>query len=250
MRRPSPHQAARRRALAAAAGGALLLVVVVLVVLVVARDRGDGDDGGDATAEAPPTTPPATTRPTSTEAPPPSTTTPTGLFVPSLGDGAVVGEGPLRTYRVEVEEGTGIDPDAFADEVEMILSSQWGWTAADGISLQRAAEGADIVVTLATPPTVDMLCHPLQTQGLVSCAREQRAIINLDRWLLGADPSELDPAAYRRYLISHEVGHTLGHTHVGCPAPGEPAPVMMQQTHGIGECAPNPWPVPTATVGG
>ena len=244
MRRPSPDQAARRRALAAVAGAALLLVVAVVLVV----GRGGGDE--EATSEAPPTTPPATTRPTSTAPPPPSTTTPTGRFLPSLGDGGVVGEGPLRTYRVEVEEGTGVDPEVFADEVEMILSSQWGWTAADGISLQRAAEGVDIVVTLATPPTVDMLCYPLQTQGRVSCAQEQRAIINLDRWLLGAEPSGLDVAAYRRYLISHEVGHTLGHSHVECPAPGEPAPVMMQQTHGIGECAPNPWPVPPETVGG
>ena len=39
-------------------------------------------------------------------------------------------------------------------------------------------------------------------------------------------------------MVNHEVGHTFGHGHVGCPAGGEPAPVMMQQTEGVAPCAP------------
>ncbi len=246
MRRPSTEQVARRRALVAV-GGALLLLVVVLVLVITARD---GDASRSATSGAPPaTTIPTTTRPAPTE-PPPSTTTPTGRFISSLGTGDVVGEGTLRTYRVEVEDGSGVDPDHFADEVELILSSSQGWTAVDGISLQRVAVDADVVVTLATPPTVDLLCFPLQTERRVSCAQPQRAIINLDRWQLGAEASGLDLPSYRSYLISHEVGHTLGHSHVDCPAADAPAPVMMQQTHGIGDCAPNPWPLPPEATGG
>ena len=161
-----------------------------------------------------------------------------------------VGSGPLHTYRVEVEEGTGVDPDRFADEVEVLLSSPLGWTTADGISLQRVGGDADIVVELATGPTVDLLCYPLDTHRELSCAPDHRAVLNLDRWTLGAEPSGLDVASYRGYLVNHEVGHVLGHGHVDCPGAGSPAPVMMQQTLTIGDCAPNPWPVPPDAAAG
>jgi hypothetical protein len=158
--------------------------------------------------------------------------------------GPVVGSGELLTYRVEVEEGSGVDAERFADAVEVILSDSRGWTTADGVSLQRVGgDDADIVVTLATPATTDLLCFPLETEAYYSCAPGNRAIINLDRWLHGGPRSKLGLADYRRYVISHEVGHTLGHGHVECPGPGVPAPVMMQQTETIGLCAPNPWPV-------
>ncbi|MGI9557068.1 MAG: DUF3152 domain-containing protein, partial [Solirubrobacterales bacterium] len=62
------------------------------------------------------------------------------------------------------------------------------------------------------------------------------------RWRGGARAFGGELMDYRRYLINHEVGHTLGRWHRGCPAPKARAPVMMQQTKGVGECKPNPWP--------
>lgn len=244
MHRPTREELRHRRALLVG----LALVAALVGVWVLARDRPTtevaGRAGGAATTSAP-------AEPDASAPPPaPTTTTPTGRFVASLTTGNQVGDGPLRTYRVEVEEGTGVDPDLFADEVEVILSNPRGWTTVDGISLQRVAADADIVVTLATAPTVDLLCHPFDTEGQTSCAQPQRAIINLDRWRHGAESSGLEVPAYRGYVISHEVGHTLGHGHVGCPTPGAPAPVMMQQTYSIDDCVPNAWPLIPEAAGG
>lgn len=255
MRSPTRAQTIRRRATAVGALVALSLVVVLILTgrspdEPAARSRstsaGEADiSSADSSAPSPraSTTTPSTT--TLTSPPPtPPTTTSTGRFRPAGASPTVVGAGPLTTYRVEVEDGSGVDPEGFALEVEAILSDPHGWSTVEGISLQRVAGPADAVVMLATPATTDLLCAPLQTAGQVSCAPDNRAVINLDRWLTGAAPARLDLAGYRRYVISHEFGHTLGYGHVDCPAPGAPAPVMMQQTYSIGDCAPNPWPVP------
>lgn len=245
MHRPDRPQLLLRRSLAAT----VLVVGAVLGWVLVVRD-GDPPPPDATTATTSTTAAPATTDAVaSTTAAP--TTRPTGVFVPdTTPPGPVVGAGTLRTYRVEVEEGSGVAVAAFTVEVERILSDPRGWTTADGIALQRVSgPEADITVTLATPPTVDLLCYPLDTDGDVSCAQEGRAIINVLRWQEGAAPSALPLRGYREYLISHEVGHVLGHRHVPCPAPGALAPVMLQQTLGIAPCAPNPWPVPDALAG-
>jgi hypothetical protein len=176
-----------------------------------------------------------------------STTTsfaPTGSFSVAPGSSAVAGTGRSHTYAVEVEDGIGIAPSTFAADVDAILAAPKGWTADGTVSLQRVDAGASFRVVLATPATSDRLCAPLATNGIYSCHNRGRAVINLTRWTDGSRASRLPLDQYRIYVISHEVGHALGHDHVGCPGTDRPAPVMMQQTKGIGACAPNPWPFP------
>ena len=69
-------------------------------------------------------------------------------------------------------------------------------------------------------------------------------MLNLRRWVLGAAAYGKDVAAYRVYLVNHEVGHGIGHPHEYCGGTGQVAPVMMQQTYGLQGCTAWPWPTP------
>jgi hypothetical protein len=167
----------------------------------------------------------------------------TGELATAPGTGPVVGEGPLVRYRVQVETGVPVPPAAFAGAVDAVLHDARGWTAADQISVQRTDDPeADLTVLLASPATTDRLCRPLRTAGRLSCFSGSVAVLNSDRWLLGAPSWGDDVDGYRVYLVNHEVGHGLGHGHRGCPVRGGPAPVMLQQSKGLQGCAPNAWP--------
>lgn len=163
------------------------------------------------------------------------------------GHGAASGPGATSRYLVEVERSIDIDRRQFARQVEAILSHSRSWGAGGRRSFQRVSDGrASFRVTLATPSTTDALCRPFVTGGIFSCWNGGRAVINLWRWQNGADSYRGDRRGYRRYVVNHEVGHGFGYGHPGCPRAGALAPVMMQQTKGVGSCRRNPWPYPHA----
>lgn len=193
--------------------------------------------------------------PTSTTTVAPSTTSSTldveaiaasDQFSVAPGTSATVGQGELWTYTVEVEVGIPVDPTDLAALVDTVLADPRGWTAAGDVQLQRVAADAEpsFRVRLATPATTDARCAPLDTHGELSCRNGADVMLNLRRWVSGAAPSEMDLTDYRKYMVSHEVGHALGRDHAECPAPGQLAPVMLQQTLGLDGCRPNPWPFP------
>jgi hypothetical protein len=160
-------------------------------------------------------------------------------------DGQRVGTGRLRTYRLEVEPRTGIDPRAFSNTAERILNDERGWTGAGDWSLQRVSRyDPDIRIVLATPATVDKLCARagLNTFGEVSCWNGQFAALNVKRWKTGSRGFNGSLRAYRRYLLNHEVGHGLGYAHQSCPRRGARAPIMQQQTFATAPCRANGWP--------
>ena len=172
-------------------------------------------------------------------------TTGEGFWFVDHGTSPPVGEGTLRTYRIEVERETGIDVRAFTALAERILSNERGWTGTGRWALQRvSAPDADIRVVVATPDTVDRLCAQagLDTHGEVSCWNGRFAALNADRWVKGAMGFVGSLRAYREYLLNHEVGHGLGYRHQACPRPGARAPVMQQQTYATKPCKANGWP--------
>jgi len=170
---------------------------------------------------------------------------PRATLQPVPGRSPHAGRGRLLRYQVRVEGGLAVEQREVTEEVERILADPRGWIGSGRIAFQRVAAGPiDFRVVLARPATVDRLCYPLLTRGSLSCATGARAVLNVRRWRHGAPAFAGDLELYRRYLVNHEVGHLLGHGHRSCQRTGAPAPVMMQQTKGVGACRPNGRPLP------
>jgi hypothetical protein len=247
-----------------------VLTLFLLVALGVAGWAGANrlaDTGASGTSAAPASSSTASTSPDdatpsesdTSDASPTSPTT-SEPAVPEKGNGEftllkVPGKDTSRSgrtvrYTVEIEGGlTGVDAQEFASEVRSVLRSERGWEPVDKVHFvnvspaqYRRGADVDIQVTLTSPTTTDELCAPLQTNGQVSCWNGERSVINVRRWLLGADTYGDDVAQYRVYLLNHEIGHGLGHAHVECPGAGERAPIMLQQTLGLEGCT--KWPYP------
>ncbi|WP_234341759.1 DUF3152 domain-containing protein [Streptomyces sp. NRRL S-646] len=166
-------------------------------------------------------------------------------FTTAAGGSAKAGTGTALRYRVEVEDNVGLSSASVAKEVERIFADPRGWTADGHSAFQRVSGGTtDFVVRVATPGTVDRTCAEggLDTEGRYNCSVNHKVMVNLERWLLATPVYAKDVTAYHALIINHEVGHFLGHGHVTCPGPGQPAPAMMQQIKGMHGCVPNVWP--------
>ncbi|GAA2440289.1 hypothetical protein GCM10010191_64910 [Actinomadura vinacea] len=159
------------------------------------------------------------------------------------------GTGFLVRYAVEVEQGLPFRASRFAAEVHRVLNDPRGWGRGGRLRFVRVARGpVKFRVSLSSPALTDRMCLPARTGGWLSCFARGRSVINARRWGLGAAPYGADLARYREYLINHEVGHALGHGHLGCPGQGRVAPVMVQQTKSLYGCRANPWPYPRLAV--
>src|SRR5699024_6674247 len=126
-----------------------------------------------------------------------------------------------------------VSVEEFSSFVMSTLNHKKSWAGDGAFAFARTDADPDLRIILASPGTVDAECAPLATNGKWSCGTSGKAMINAERWINGADAvtdAGGDMLTYRRYLINHEVGHLLGHGHESCPASGEAAPVMVQQS--------------------
>ncbi|MEV7547037.1 DUF3152 domain-containing protein [Streptomyces sp. NPDC089915] len=179
----------------------------------------------------------------------------TGVFDTVPGLAKAPGKGKVVRYRVDVEQGLGMDPQLFAEAVQRTLNDPRSWGHDGAMTFERVPDGkADFVVTLASPGTTGAWCAKSDldtTIDNVSCdsASTERVMINAFRWGQGSATYGADQMfAYRQMLINHEVGHRLGHGHESCRTPGSLAPIMQQQTKSLDidniHCLPNPWVFP------
>ncbi|WP_328955800.1 DUF3152 domain-containing protein [Kitasatospora purpeofusca] len=198
-----------------------------------------------APAPATPTAPPAPTatpQPGGPENPPAKGA---GTFTVAQGSADPVGRGTVRRYRVEVEDGIGIDPAASATQIQGILADKRGWTNDRRNGFQLVSAGAyDFTVKIASAATVDRICGAagLDTHGEVNCNVGNQVVVNVKRWTIGSPQFSGPIDEYRALVINHEVGHRIGRGHESCPGPGKPAPAMMQQIYGLKGCTANAWP--------
>ncbi|MFI9600770.1 DUF3152 domain-containing protein [Streptomyces sp. NPDC052043] len=177
-----------------------------------------------------------------------------GRFDAVPGFAKAPGTGRKYTYRVDVEQGLGLDGELFAAAVQKTLNDDRSWAHNGARTFERVSSGRpDFVITLASPGTTATWCAKSgldTTVDNVSCdsAATERVMINAYRWAQGSKTYGDEMYAYRQMLINHEVGHRLGYGHVSCDTDGALAPVMQQQTkfldHDGIHCLPNSWPYP------
>ena len=117
------------------------------------------------------------------------------------------------------------------------LNDPDGWST-KGYFFEPVSLNEDVAIHLSSQSTIDKNCG---LEGKLSCAElgGKTIWLNADRWYHGAPKSKLSLDNYRQYMVSHEMGHILGFDHTQCPCKNCPAPIMMQQTKGIGDCKPN-----------
>ncbi|MFG2788593.1 DUF3152 domain-containing protein [Streptomyces sp. NPDC048419] len=252
-------------------GIAAAAVTTVLAVVVAGQVAGGRDDSGigaqSATGQArdardpgaSPSSSPSVATLTYAQAmgkkyPLSATLKGSGKFAAVPGSAKAPGKGQKYTYRVDVEQGLGLDGELFARAVQATLNDSRSWAHDGDRTFERVDSGKpDFVITLASPGTTAKWCAKSgldTTEDNVSCdsASTERVMINAYRWAQGSKTYGDQIHAYRQMLINHEVGHRLGHGHVTCTKNGQLAPVMQQQTkfldHDGIHCLPNPWPYP------
>jgi len=125
-------------------------------------------------------------------------------------------------------------PDDILLAITAYLNDPDGW----GYLFEPVSSNEDFVIRLSSPTTIKKVCGLPEN---LSCAElgGNKMYLNSDRWFYGASKSKQTIENYRQYMVSHEVGHILGHNHKHCPCVNCKAPIMMQQTKGIGKCSPN-----------
>ncbi|MFH9427225.1 DUF3152 domain-containing protein [Streptomyces sp. NPDC017615] len=264
----APRHGGRGRAFTGVAAAAVTTVLAVVVAGQVADGRAQGESraqaatgGLSAGSQALPSAPPNAAVPLTYAQkmdrlyPLGATLKGSGKFEAVPGSAKAPGKGRKLTYRVDVEQGLGLDGALFADAVQRTLNDDRSWAHGGERTFERVSSGKpDFVITLASPGTTAEWCAKSgldTTEDNVSCdsAATERVMINAYRWAQGsATYGDGKIYAYREMLINHEVGHRLGHGHVTCDKDGEIAPVMQQQTkfldHDGIHCLPNAWPYP------
>ena len=126
--------------------------------------------------------------------------------------------------------------------VETVLDDERAWR----FEYQNAAEeNADVVISfLSNEAIVERYSEAFDGLSVTEMNAVPKIIaFNRSNWEKPPKAFGGSREEYRQYLVMHEMGHAHGFGHVE-NTPGDPCPVMYQQTKGTGEtiCWTNPFP--------
>jgi hypothetical protein len=150
----------------------------------------------------------------------------------------------IRTYCTATR---GVSDAALEDMIGKLASTYAdtrGWNAGGKIAFAHVASGCEYTVWLSAAS--EMTSFGSICDNYYNCQVGSSVVVNNDRWTQATPPWNATGASledYRTLIIDHETGHRLGfYDNPTCPAPGGPAPVMMQQSIDLQGCTFNRWP--------
>ncbi|WP_412544136.1 DUF3152 domain-containing protein [Longispora sp. K20-0274] len=230
---------------------ALAALTAGTALAVRTLDTPDTGTAATSTTSSAPTTP-RTSGPAPTTGPPAPTYPADGPGTyTTIGDtGPIRGHaGTLLRYHIAIETNLTTDPTALATLIDNTYNDPRGWTSAGNWRFQRvtATQPADITIYLVTPGTRAKLCGD-PADRYTNCRTGDKIVLNIARWTQAVPDYGAPLDLYRQYALNHETGHRLGFDHELCPATGNAAPVMQQQTLGLHGCAANAWPYPVKGI--
>lgn len=152
----------------------------------------------------------------------------------------------MHTYCTATRGVSAAEVPELIGKLAATYAEPQGWTAGGALAFEHVEEGCQYTVWLAAP--AQMTSFGAICDSYYNCQVGTNVIVNNDRWLYATDAwnkTGQDNETYRQLIINHETGHRLGfRDNPVCPAAGQPAPVMMQQSISLEGCTFNTWPLP------
>lgn len=152
---------------------------------------------------------------------------------------------PLRRvvrYSVQTRGRIVADLATFKKLARQTFDDPRGWRGA-GVEFRQVRKGGAMTLVLAEASQVPKFSPECSAQW--SCRVGRFVVINQTRWRFASPAWRAGDGTLRNYrhmVVNHESGHFLGRGHRSCPRRGALAPVMQQQSKGLGGCRFNPWP--------
>lgn len=146
------------------------------------------------------------------------------------------------TYSIATRGDVTASLATFRRQAQETYDDPRGWRAM-GIRFKRVSSGGDFTLVLSEASKVLSFSSACSTT--YSCRVGRNVIINETRWQKATPSWNAAKGSlrdYRHMVVNHETGHWFGRGHVGCGGKGQKAPVMQQQSKGLGGCTFNPWP--------